>query len=377
MKITSIFIFALLVSKSAHSETVVIGHAANFGTVSTSAINPYNKAVSNGLELAIEDSRRLLKAKGIEIKIETFDYGTSEISSLKTARDLISSKSIAAIGFYESGQALLSAPELNKVGLPLISPVASATRLFQTGPHFYPMSFSNAEMGQALATIASKTLNAKSVLLVPAVNCAYCADLAKAFEEESRGKLKITRVDVLNEETGLEALTSAVSGNQFDAVIVPNHELTSARIIAHLQKQKIKGPFLGGDGWVNADGSGFFQIVTDSSFVGYTLAHWHPEATGAEGKSFSISWKKRFGNQPTTDSAMAYTSMRFLIEGILKAKSLTRKDLQKALSSIRQFNGVTGSIEFARTKSKPILILKSDAKEKRFHPVSTVSSRAK
>lgn len=356
-------------------DTVLVGHAANFSDVSKSAINPYNKAVTNGLEAAIDHYSAQLKAKGLKIKIQNFDYGNKEILSLGAAREIVASPVVAAIGFYESGQALLAAPELQKSGVPLISPVASATRLFSVGPHFHPMSFSNQDMGFALAHMASQILKAKSALVVTAVDCAYCADLAASFESKAKGiQLKVERVEILNDDSTFEKVDQAIAGKKFDVVVIPNHELTSAKVIAHLMKAGIKVPFLGGDGWGNADGSGFFQIVNDPTFTGYCVGHWHPTLANKLGKEFIKVWKSRYGEAPSTDSAMAYESMRRLILAVLKVKSVNRKNVQEALLSMRNYNGITGDFQYpgpGKSPKKSVVLLKSDMKKKSFRAMQT------
>ncbi len=367
-----------VVTAFADVKTVLVGHAANFSDVSTSAINPYNKSVTNGLDTAVEEYGDQLKKKGLQIKIQNFDYGNKDITALGIAREIISRPVVATIGFYESGQALLAGPELEKAGVPLLSPVASATRLFTIGRFFHPMSFSNQDMGFALVDFAKRRLKAKTLLLVDAIDCAYCADLANAVEAKAKDVgVSIERVNVLNGEPTFEKVDSAVKNKKYDAVVVPNHELTSAKIIGHLMKIGVTSPFLGGDGWGNADGGGFFQIVSDPKFVGYSIGHWHPDLATPLGKTFIARWKKKFGQLPSTDSAMAYDSMRLLILAILKTKNPSRQDIQSALESMPSYEGATGKMTFSEGSAprKALVLLKSDVKNKRFFPLESFKAR--
>ena len=358
---------------------VVVGHAANFSDVGTSAINPYNKAVTNGLELAIADFKKQLEQRRLEIKIEKFDYGNKEIQSLDVARKIAASPAVAAIGFYESGQALLAAPILESAGLPLISPVSSATRLFEIGPHIHHMSFSNEAMGLALTQFSHDTLKAKSALIVDAADCAYCADLANSFEKNAKSQnITVERIHILDDDSVFASVDQVVAHRKFDVYVIPNHELTSAKVIAHLLKLGISGPFVGGDGWGNAEGSAFFQIVSDPKFTGYCIGHWHPKFASALGKKFIEEWQKKFGEAPSGDSAMAYESMRFLILAILKADHMTRQSIQDALASQKKYDGVTGTLRFKKNGASPqkaLVLLKSDIKEKKFEPVRTFELR--
>lgn len=369
----NVLFFVVGVSLTANaSKTLLVGHAANFSNVSRSAINPYNNSVSNGLNFAVSEYREKLKARGLEIKIQDFDYGSSEILALNVAKDVVASPAIATIGFYESGQSLLGSPVLAKAGLPLISPMSSATRLFGQDAHFHPMSFSNESMGKALANFAKKNFKAKTALVIPAADCAYCADLGGSFIDAAKGLgITTTKADVLNDESNFASVESAIKGKTYDVIVVPNHELTSAKIVAYLLKRGIKTPYLGGDGWGNAQGNGFYQIVTDKEFEGYCVGHWHPDLSTETGKKFVKDWKKTYGNIPSADSAIAYDSMRLLIFAILKTTDFTRSGIQKSLESIKTYDGASGNLRFTghgQAPEKALVILKSDMIKKSFIP---------
>jgi len=372
-----IFIFLFSLAYASEPKVVVVGHAANFSDLSQSAINPYNKAVSNGLEFAIEQQKSKLKKKGIEIKIENFDYGNREMTAIETAKKLIASPAVAAIGFYESSQALLAAPELQKSQFPLVSPVASATRLFNIGNYVHPMSFSNHDMGATLAVVAAKNLKAKKALVIAAADCAYCSDLANAFEEKAKTlNLSTVRADVLNENPNFDKLDKFVKEASYDVIVVPNYELTSAKIVNHLMKIGVEVPYLGGDGWGNAAGSGFFQIVSNPKFQGYCIAHWHPNLTNKLGKEFLKDWKRRFNEVPTMDSAMAFDSMRRLTMAILAAESLDRNGIQAALESMSSYEGVTGHAVYSTKGASPkkdIALLKANVADKNFVPFKIIN----
>lgn len=367
-----IAMFAFASTAHAKLQTVVIAHAANFSNVSTSAINPYNNAVSNGLEFAVSEATAQLKAKSLEIKIQNFDYGNSEVKAISAANEIVNSSAVAAIGFYESGQSLLGSPILEKEKVALISPMSSATRLFGQSAYFHPMSFSNEKMGSILANFAKAEFKAKKVLIVTAADCAYCMDLSKAFRKTADSlKIVVTEKLVLNETADFSSLDQSIANQKYDAVLIPNHELTSARIIAHLLKNGVHAPYLGGDGWGNAAGSGFFRIVEDPTFRGYCIGHWHPNMTTETGRRFIRDWTKKYGKAPTADSAMAYDSMRLLLLAILNSETVARESVQSSLQGIKHYDGATGDLFFKTPGDAPVkavVILKSDLRAKSFSP---------
>ena len=186
--------------------------------------------------------------------------------------------------------------------------------------------------------------------------------------------ITVTRFDVLSDDSTFDKLNEFIKGKNFDLVLVPNYELTSAKIVSNLMKVGFKGPFLGGDGWGNAGGNGFFKIVTDPKFVGYTVGHWHPMLAGEKGKKFIKSWSKRYGENPSADSVMAFESMNRLIQAILVSTKFDRVSIQKSLVSMKEYDGVTGHLIYKKpggSPLKPVALLKSDVTTKQFVPLKT------
>ncbi|MGF1948959.1 hypothetical protein ACQUFD_18030, partial [Enterococcus gallinarum] len=76
---------------------------------------------------------------------------------------------------------------------------------------------------------AKEKMKAKKVSIVFASDCAYCADLASAFETEfkkAQGN-EVSRVTFLEADTDFSGLAEKVKSFDPDVVLVPNHELIS------------------------------------------------------------------------------------------------------------------------------------------------------
>lgn len=362
MKILLTLISILVATSAQSKETVTIGLASNFSELSTVSFNPFGGFFQNAIELAVNDNKSILDKAGITLDLVKYDYGTNDINVIKKAKEASASKALAVIGYNYSAPALLSAPIHTEEKIPVIYPSASANRLATFGKYVHLGSISNQFMVESLAKIATKKLKAKSILILAAVDCAYCMDLSKSFTDEVKkyGVKDVQSIQLLEKESDFLKIAEEAKRLSFDAVFVPNQELTAARLIAALTEAGITKPFLGADGWGN-EGSEFFRVLKGKKFTGYSVTHWHPELKTAKSKKFVSDYLKRFKKLPNDTSVLAYDSMTLLIQALVKTKPLTRENLEVSLTKINTLDGVTGKSywEPHQAPKKNILVLKT------------------
>jgi len=358
-------LLALLIfgTASSHAKEIVqIGLVSNFSELSTVSFNPFGGYFKDAIDLAVTDNKTLLNKAGIELDLVLYDYGTNDINVIKKAKEVSDSKAVAVIGYNYSAPALLSAPIHTEGKIPVIYPSASANRLSTFGKYVHLGSFSNQFMVETLAKNATTVLKKKKILILNAVNCAYCTDLANSFSEEIKkyGGEIVKTISLLQEEVDFTKVAEEAKSLSFDAVFVPTQELTAARLISAFVEAGITKPFLGADGWGN-EGAEFFRVLKGKKFTGYSVTHWHPKLETKKSKKFVADYLKRFNKLPNDTSVLAYDSMTLLIQAIVKTKPLTRENLEKTLASIGTLDGVTGKSywEPHQAPRKNILVLKT------------------
>lgn len=362
MRIILALLTILAADMAQAKETVTIGLASNFSELSTVSFNPFGGYFQNAIELAVNDNKALLDKTGINLELVKYDYGTNDLNVIKKAKEVSNSNAIAVIGYNYSAPALLSAPIHAEEKIPVIYPSASANRLSTFGKYVHLGSMSNQFMVESLAKIAVKKLKAKKILILAAVDCAYCTDLSKSFTEELKkyGVTDIQSIQLLEKESEFLKVAEEAKKLSFDAVFVPNQELTAARLIAALTEVGITKPFLGADGWGN-EGSEFFRVLKGKKFTGYSVTHWHTKLNTPKSKKFVADYLKRFNKLPNDTSVLAYDSMTLLIQALAKTKPLSRENLEKTLSAINSLDGVTGKSYWQphQAPKKNILVLKT------------------
>jgi len=359
-------------------EPVRIGLASNFSEPSSSSSNPYGDYFRSGVRLALLDSEARLTKRGLRVELQEFDYGTAQVRVLEAAKNAAASSVIGVLGYNFSSHALLAAPMHQQAKLPMLTPSASADRIGRMGSFIHVACFDNSFMGRTLAQVAKNRLHATRAAIVVAADCAYCQDLARAFEEEFRalGGSVPVRSEVLESDTDFSQTIAALKGNAYDVVLVPNQELNSARIISSILKAGIHKPFLGGDGWGNV-GNEFFAVLGNQELQGFSVSHWHPDVSTPRSRRFVKDYTTRFKKRPNDTSVLAYDATLLLVEAILSAKDLSRQGLEAALNGIQHFEGVTGEYRFRKDEAPAKSLVLLAAQKKRFKVVETISPQGR
>lgn len=348
---------------------VEIGIASNFSEISSSSSNPYGNYFRQGIQLALEDNQSSLKKKNILVKLQEFDYGTSQMKVVEVAEKACKSNVALVLGYVYSSDALLAAPIHQKCKLPLFSPSATANRLADFTSYVHLGAFNNKFQGKVLAQIARGKLKAKKALIIYAEDCAYCTDLASAFETEFKSSNDniVKRVSILSDDTQFAGVADKVKIFNPDVILVPNHELISSRIVVALVDKGIKQPFLGGDGWGN-NGDQFAKVLNGRKIDGYSVSHWFPEKPSLQSKAFIAKYQKQFGKMPNDTAVLSYDSMNIVIRTLLNSKELNRSSIENALNNLKSYEGVTGKFDYSQglAPKKEIILLKAAPDSYRF-----------
>jgi branched-chain amino acid transport system substrate-binding protein len=370
----TLLIFLVLLSDSFAMTKVSLGIASNFSEPSSSSSNPYGDYFRNGIKLALEDSGQRLMQKKIAVELQEFDYGTNQIKVLEAAKLAQASLVIGVIGYNFSSHALIAAPLHQNAKLPMITPSATADRLSKMGQYIHLGCFDNSFMGTTLADVASKKLKAKRAAIVVAADCAYCQDLARAFEERFKkiGGAIVHRQEVLESDKDFTSTIEALKQQDFDVILVPNQELNSARIISALLQAKINRPFLGGDGWGNV-GDEFFSVIGKQEFKGYSVSHWHVDQKNPRSTKFFADYLNKFGKGPNDTSVLAYDTTLYVIEALLKTHNFSREGLEQALQSITYFQGVTGEFHYNKNSAPKKSLVLLEVNRSKFKVVEQIN----
>lgn len=344
--------------------TIKVGIVGNFSSVRPGVSNPMEHHLRNGAQLAVYDLADEANAVGLAFELLEFDHGVAARKILSVTRQTIESPVLGVVGYIRSSEALLAAPLYQHAHLPMITPTASANRLAQFHPYVMQTCFDNHFVAMVIQNVLLHIVQARRIAVVAVADCAYCQDLAATLVDRMRvtDDLEVERFDVLADGRKLSTMAhQVVSKKPFDAIVVPNQEIESARIIRALLDAGVSGiPFIGGDGWGSA-GEQFFYILKDKRFDTYSLAHWHADAIDETAKVFRSRYVKQFKKDPESMASSAYDAVQVLLQAIIAAPEKTREGIARQLRSLHEYHGVTGTMLFHPTRApeKSVVILSS------------------
>lgn len=361
-----VFIGLTHISYAAEPQIIHIGIASNFSEVAANSYNPFGNSVRNGVQLALKKINARFQSKGIRVETQEFNYAGNLLKVKDVVNQAAASRVLAVVGYEFSDEALIAAPLHHQLQFAMLTPSASADRLGTFGSFVHQGSFNNSYQGEVLARFAVDKLHCKKAALIVVADCAYCVDLATAFikKYQAAGGKIVKNISVLSEDKDLEHTLFQLDPNVIDTIIVPNHELTSARIITTLLKRGIFKPYLGGDGWRTL-GKDFFKQDFSKEFQGYMVAHWHLNSTKPQSQEFVREYQKNFGTLPTDSAALAYDGMMLMGDALSKMNRYDRPSVEQALNNITSFDGVTGPFIFSEPNKAPkkaVIIMKSSGK---------------
>lgn len=295
---------------------------------------------------------------------------------LEIAKEAIKSDVVAVIGYNFSDHALLAGPLHQKANLPLITPTATADRISELGDYVHQMAFSNSFQARVLAQLAQSEFKATQVASVVAQDCAYCRDLNDDFvrEFEKRPGMKVVSFPVLKGDTEFDALVKSfkTDNRKFNVIFIPNHEVTSAKIVLAFLKAGMRLPFLGGDGWANYGSRIFSSMFADWSFKAIAIGHWRPEIENSVSKKFLADYLAKYQSSPNMTAAMAYDSMLYMIRGLLSCSAYTRIAIEKCLQAESSMDGTTGHYVFGKGKAPEKGFVLQEFKNNKFEFVRMV-----
>lgn len=371
--LSTAIISANVSAQTQHKKTVVkVGLASNFTDSTENSYNAFGKSFRQGATLALSEVNKKLESKNLKIEFTELNYASDFMEVKRVAKQSKKLGLSAVIGYEFSDHALIAAPIHTQLKIPMLSPSATADRLSEFKSFVHLGSFSNSFQGKMLARESIGSLNAKTVLTITPVDCAYCTDLRDAFIREylQLGGNVVRQISVIEDRSTHHSLKT-MNTNGAELIFVPAHELSAASIINNLLMGNSNRTFIGGDGWRNL-GSRFFAQNEGRGFKGFMIAHWLAQSGNSKSNAFVSSYKSLFKQVPTDTAALAYDSVHVLGTAIEEAKTYDGLGIEAALRKIKSYGGVTGKFTYPQfgAPHKPAILMKST--QDGFKPTRTI-----
>ena len=343
----AVFIFAgmvLLVGGSAVAkETVRIGLV----TPLTGDVKTFGESTKNSFNIAIEEY-----AKNGKYKIEAViaDDRNDPTEGQNAALKLITQDKVTAIiGPLTSKVAIPIAEVANKYKVPVITGTATNPKVTisdgKRKPYVFRACFIDPFQGTVGANFALTSLKAKTAAVLYDVGNDYSKGLAEFFKATftKGGGSVVTYESYQKDDVDFSALISKIAVKKPDVIYVPDYYNKVGLIAKQVREKGIKSTMLGGDGW---DSPELMKVGGNAIIGGYFTNHYSPDRKDPVAEAFIKKYKERHGIVPDALGSLGYDATRILLETLDKVKKPKPEEIAKALATMKNHKGVTGTISF-------------------------------
>ncbi|WHE07752.1 ABC transporter substrate-binding protein [Thermoanaerobacterium thermosaccharolyticum] len=352
-------------STSASSDTIKVGALFEL----TGSVATYGTSALNGAKLYIDEVNKNGGVLGKKIVLVKADNKSQTDESINQATKLIQQdKVIAILGPSTSTNTIAASSVAVQNHIPLITGFATAVSVTvdpntnKVKNEIFRACFIDPYQGSVMAQFASEKLNAKTAVVYIDDKSDYSKGLAQSFKEQFEklgGKVIDTEAYVAGDQDFKAALTK-IKGLNPDVIFIPGYYQETGKIAKQARDMGINTPLLGGDGWDSPD---LLKIAGASALNNvYYSNHFISTDPDPTVQDFIKKYKDAYGTEPDASAALAYDAAGMLVQAIKDANSTEPAKIIDALSKLKDFKGVTGTItinsEHNPVKSAVIIELK-------------------
>ena len=304
-----------------------------------------------GAQLAVEESSKAFKDLGYDLVLVPQDDQAKPEVGVANARNMVADPEVLVIvGHFNSGVALPASEVYRDAMLTMISPANTATEITDRGyPNVNRVCGRDDVQGPVGARFTAQDLKLKSVYIIHDKTL-YGQGVAENFRNEAK-KLGLTVLgfDGTEERANFSPMIIPLKAKNPDLVYFGGIYHQGGLLLKQLREKGVKAKFMGPDGLDSAE----MAKIAGSAVVGsyYTSVAGPPDAY-PETAAFAKKYKQRFGKETESFGMYGYDATLVgikAIEGWIKAnpgKKPSRADVVTAVRNIKNFKGITGSIEF-------------------------------
>ena len=298
----------------------------------------------NGMKLALKKLEADDKTKG-QIQLTVEDDKSEPVDAANAVRKLIDVDKVSVIvGSVASSNTMAAAPIAQKAKIPLMTPASTNANVTKQGDYISRICFTDDFQGEVMAKFAKQNLNAKKAAIIVDSSSDYSKGLEKVFRTvfaKLGGTVAPEVFAYQQKDTDFRSLLRNVKKTNPDVIWLPGYYTEVGNILKQARQLGITAPFLGGDGW---DSPTLFEMAGDSAKGNYISSHFAPDDTDALVQGFVKDYEAEYDVRPGAMAALGYDAMMVMSDAIKRAGSGNSAAINKAITSTKNFAGITGKI---------------------------------
>jgi len=272
------------------------------------------------------------------------DQGNPDIAR-QVDDTLVQDGALAIIGHYTSGQTAAVFAQMNLAGKVLISPSASSTDFTGKADYFFRLTPDNDFITRALADYIYETRGVRHLAGVYDLNnLSYSSTFwgLIRYQFEKRGGKISTVIPFKSGETDLSDLVQKIKTSGADGFLIVASAVDTAMISQYARQAGLDVPRFAAS-WAQTD-----QLLEKGgrAVEGLVLCTTNnPNDTSAPYLKFVKQFNDKYGRSPFFATTQAYETVLVLAHALEQTGGM-EQGLPAALSTIKNFQGVQGTISF-------------------------------
>lgn len=354
-------------AKTAHLITIgsnleMTGSNASFGN-----------STGNAMKMAIEEVNNADGLLGKQVQLIALD-NRSEVAGATDAMFKLMDAGVAGIiGPDTSSNVIAIAPLVGEHHIPLISPKATHPAVTvdpssgRVREYVFRATYEDSYQGRLAAEFVYQDLGKRRAAILIDNSSDYAIGLANIFSErfaESGGAV-IEREAYLKGDVDFKVTLTKLRAQNPDILFVPGYYQEVGMIIRQAREMGWDVTIVGGDGW---DSDKLAEIAGAKNLNNtYYTNHYAPDDTDEDLQKFIAKYERRYGSKPDSYAVLGYDATRLLLEAIRRAGTTDAQKVQRELTGMQQFDGISGQItidEKHNTVSSGVIIRLVDGERK-------------
>ncbi len=327
-KLVMVALLSLVVPVSGFAaDTIKIGVAGPH----TGDLAPYGIPTKEAVEMIAAQVNAAGGVLGKQLEVMPMDDQCKPEIATNAATKLVSQGVNVVIGHVCSGATKAALGIYKEANLIAISPSATNPPLTQSAeyPNFYRTIAPDDDQGKLAANFVTDKLGAKKIAILHDKG-----DYGKGFADfaqqfiEAGGKAKIVLFEgVTPGAMDYSAVIQKVRKEGADAVIFGGYHPEASKLVAQMNKKRMKVPFVGPDG---IKGDGFLEIAGADAEGVYATGPMDV-STLAANKQAKADYVAKYGKEPGTFFDQGYAAMQAVLNAIKVSGGTEYAGLEKAL----------------------------------------------
>ena len=299
----------------------------------------------DGALLALEQANAAGGVRGRTLELVTADDQQNPATAAATFDHLRQAGVALIVGPMTSSMAMTMVPMANATGLTMISPTVTTSALTGQDDQFFRVISSTREYAHASARFHAQVgKRSRLAAVLDLSNAAYTERWLDDFEDEFRrlGGQVITR-EGYRFEPGMsfQDLARRALAGQPDGLVLLTGAVDAAQVLQQVRKLQPALPVMTAE-WAATE-----QLLelAGAAADGVVAAQFLDRNDGSPAyRSFSLSYRQRFGNASGFADLAAFDAMRVALQALALQKD--DESIKQTLLRVRKFEGTQQTVTF-------------------------------